>query len=421
MVYGLIDDWLYLDFNGKTGIYGRQETDRNLKSKIKTITAAFLDCQTKSVSLIGQQATHQEALVGSAFPEGFIAVQEKLSTDTLQVMGAPQEKIEDIYRYFSGICIEKLVPYAVAIRAFLKSKNLLDPYPYVVFLDDLKNQAVLTFFEGMRWGAPRRISMRDTGYMITEIKRSWQSFATDMNSFFVLISNNQQWLEAFGQEGFLPKGNMIYVESEFAVLEGLKSAKFTIHFAPTQEILRKKKNQLWKIRLKTFTLSALLVSLGLGFLMTANIYQHQMLLEYRHLLTKANQYKSQLKDLTQQKFLNLKHSDPIDYPKIYYDFVRCAPADYRIDSFQFQKDNNPAYGGANGTWNFKGVIVPQDESATQAPTASSGQARFVRQFSFAKAEVACVVVNKVLGQQISLRINKTDSPPLEGGDRGGGD
>ncbi len=390
MVYCLIDDWIYLDLDGKTGIYGPQEIERNLKSKIKIVTASFLDCQTKTVSLVGQQPTHQETLVNSAFTSDYIVAQERLSVDSLQVIGAPKDKVEEIYRYFGGIYIEKLVPYAVAIRAFLKSRNLLDLHPYVIFLDDLKNQAVLTFFEGMRFSASRRITMRDSGYMISEIKRSWQGFAADADASFVLISNNQEWLSAFVREGFLLKENMIHVESEFAVLEGLKNAKFTMHFSPAQEILRKKKHQIWKNRLKTFMASLLLISLGLASYGSAKIYKQKVFGQHQNLLVQENQYKSQLKDLYQQKFLTLlNRRRPIDYTKIYYDFVRSTPADYFVDSFQFQKD-------ADDTWNFKGVIYPRDGSVTQA--------KFVRQLSFSNASVSAIVSHKVLGQQISLKI-----------------
>ena len=399
MFHVLIDDWLYMDVDGKPGIYGRQETERDLKSKIKTVSIAFLDCQTKIISLTDQRSTYQEALVNAAFDGDYIIVQERLSADSIQVIGAKKDKIEEIYRYFKGIRIESLVPYAAALRAFLKSKGLLDAHPYVIFLDDLKNQAVVTFFEGMHFGSPRRISMRDVGYMISEIKRSWQNFLSEISRqgqlpdvSFVLVSNNQEWLSAFVQQGFLSEKNVIHVNVDFAVLQGLRSAKFTIHFALAQEILKQKKRQLWKIRLKTLVTSSFLVLLGLGLYITSKLFEQRVLAQYQYLHKQENQCRQRLKKLYQQKFLSfLRQNRAIDYTKVYYDFVRSTPADCLIDSIQFQKD-------IDGIWQFHGVIYPEDEHTTSA--------NFKRQLSFAKAKVSTIVSNKFLGQQIDLKVNQ---------------
>ncbi|MBI3601274.1 MAG: hypothetical protein HY209_00025 [Candidatus Omnitrophica bacterium] len=399
MFHVLVDDWLYMDIDGKSGIYGRQETGRDLKSKIKTVSAAFLDYQTKIISLADQRSVYQEALVNAAFDGDYIIAQERLSADSIQVIGAKKDKIEEIYRYFKDIRVESLVPYAVAIRAFLKSKGLLDSGTCVIFLDDLKNQAVATFFEGMYFSSPRRISMRDVGYMISEIKRSWQNFLSERSNQnqssdvpFVLVSNNQQWLSAFVQQGFLSEENIIHVNVDFAVLQGLKSAKFTMHFALAKEILKQKKRQLWKIRLKVLVASSFLILSGLSLYITAKVFEHKALAQYQYLQKQENQCKQRLEMLYQQKFLSLlRQNRPIDYAKVYYDFVRSTPVDYLIDSIQFQKD-------INGIWQFEGVIYPEDEHTAPAD--------FQRQLSFVKAKVSFIVSNKFLGQQIDLNVNQ---------------
>ena len=400
MVYALIDDWLYMDANGKKDVYGRQEVKKDFKSSIKNITAAFLDFQVKKVSVGGHSNNYIEDLGNSSFSNDYITTQERLSTDAIQVIGARKEKIEEIYSYFKGVCINSLVPYGVAIRAFLKSKNLLDPNKYVIFLEDLKNQAVLTVFEGMYFSAPRRIAIRDTSYLITEVKRSWSNFLHErlersktLQESFVLISNNQEWVFEFENEGFLSKGNIIYVDVVFAVLEGLRNAKFAMHFALIEEILKQKSLELWRKRLRVLISCLLLVVLGFGSYVAVKIAMQKEWTHNLHLQQQKGLYRQQLKELNQQKFLNLLWEiEGVDYAKIYYDFVRSIPLDYIVENIQFYKDSN-------GHWSFQGAILPQNEYVSQV--------KFNGQGIFGSAEITHIIYNKNLGQQINLKISNS--------------
>ncbi len=400
MVYALVDDWLYVDVNGKQSTYGRQEAQRNLKGGIKTVIAAFLDFQTKKVFLQGQRKNHQEALVNSAFDNDYIIVQEKLSSDSMQVIGAKQNKIEEIYNYFKGVRVNTLVPYAAAIRAFLKSRNLLDSHRYTIFLDDLGNQAVITFFENMYFSSPRRITMRDTGYMMSEIKRSWQNFLSDrldreqaLINPFILISNNQEWLSVFEDQEFLRKENAVYVDVDFAVLEGLKSAKFTMHFSLVEEVVRQKKRNLWRGHLNMLLVCSSLILLGLGSYTAFKNLKQKKLLYYQDMQAQEDKYRQQLKIFHQKKFLSLlSKNKTINYPKVYFDFVSATPQDYFIDNIQFQKISD--------NWQFQGLVYPKDEGTLHES--------FRRKSFFANAQISSIIFNKVLGQQIRLQIDVKD-------------
>ena len=397
----LFDDWFYIDVDGNCGVYGRQELGRN--SKFKKLSVAFMDYQTKIVSFTeDMRSPVKEVFINSAFDESFLITQERLSASSILVIGAKKDKIEEIYRCFNGVRIESVVPYAIAIRAFLKSKDLLDSNQCVLFLDDLRNQTILTFFEGGYFSSPRKISMRDPNYMVSEIKRSWQSFLLERSSrglssdiSLTLVSNNQEWLSSFIQQGFLSKENAFHVNVAFGALEGLKNAKFAMHFALAQDVLKQKKRQLWRNRLKVLSVSLLFVVLGLGFYITNKTSQQQQLAQYQSLQKQNDSLKVQLRKAYQEKFLSfLSQKKKIDYTKIYYDFLQSIPEGYLIDSICFQKDSNEM-------WSFQGEIYPEDEFTIQKG--------FKQKLSFSEVDISSIIVNKTLGQRIVLRINQKDN------------
>jgi hypothetical protein len=397
----LIDDWVYMDVDGKVGVYGRQEVDRNFKSKFKEVKVSFLNYETKVLSLSEKRSPYQEALINSAFDDGYMMTQERLSSDLVQVIAAKKETIEEIYQHLNPVTIDSFVPYAVAVRAFLKSQDLLSPAKCTIFLDDLRNQTLLTVFEDGCFTSPRRISMRDDNYMISEIKRSWQNYiltrtnkslSTDMS--FTVVSNNQEWLSSFVQQGFVSKEDVTLIKVDFAVLEGLKSAKFAIHFAPVKEILRKKRNQLWKDRLKVFIVSLVVVVLGVGFYSVTRMYQQKTQQQYKNLKDRTASLEIKAKDIYRQKFLSfLLEEEPISYGKTYYDFIRSMPLGYALDKMSFQRRHEDVF--------FQGDIYPKDEYALQDQAAL--------QSSFVRADISAIILHKSLGHRVTLKVYRKDA------------
>ncbi len=400
MVCALIDDWVYMDMGNGAGIYGRQEIDRNLKSKIKNLRVAFLDYQSKIVTL-PEGEKHRDALVNSTFKEDYLIAHERLTENSIVVMGSQKETIAEIYRYFDGISIENLVPYGVAVRAFLRAKGLLDSSKSIVFLDDLRNQTVLTFFEGNYFSSSRRISMRDPSYMIAEVKRSWQSFLLERpnqrnysKDDFTVVSNNSEWLDHFVEKEFLVKKDIVHINNSFIALEGLRNAKFSIHFSPLEQIIKQRKQRKRIDYLRAIIINSLIILSGTLLSLATYTIKQKELKQEEGIRKRIDSLIVQLKDTYPNKFLDLLDKDePINYAKVYYDFIKSIPEGYLVDNIKMEKKGD--------NWDFQGDILPANNSVLQKD--------FKKDYIFSKAEVSWIVLNNFLGQEVRLRIGPTES------------
>ena len=398
MVSVLVDNWLYINIDGKSGVYGKQEAQRTLNTKMKHVSAAFLDYQTKVISLTNRDSNYMDQMINESFDQGYLIVKEKLSSEFEQIIAVKKEKIEEVYRDLQGVQVSNLVPYGLAIRAVLTFKSLLDKYPYIIFLDDLGNQSVLTFFEGMKFSSSRRINMLDTSYIHSEIKRSWKSFLLEQpnktqpeDNSFCLVSNNKQWLSDLVTQGFVRKEQIIYLDEAYPALLGLTQAKFTVHFALAEEILKQKKNQLLKSRMKAIAVAFVLIITGCGLYVTSSFFLNKERHEAEYLSVKKEEKDNQLRQLNQSKFLSLMDTkDTFNYQKIYFDFISAIPENYLIDSFKLTRISDEL-------WSLEALIYPMSDSII--PSDFNG-GRFYTQTS-----VTHVLTHKVLGQLINCTLS----------------
>jgi hypothetical protein len=387
MVHVLFDDWLYLDIEGRPAVCGQEETTRLYKSRMKSVRAAFIDCAVKHVT---------ESLLESAFASDHIVQHERMGPNVYQVIGALKTDIERVHRYFKPVPIVSLVPYPVALRAFLNGRGLLFKDKAVIFLDDLKTQAVLTIIEGARLTAPRRISMRDTAYMVSEIQRHQKNYISQKEEgvaprdiAFIIVSNNREWLEAFCDHGLLTKQDIIHVDHPCPVLEGLKNAKFAMHFALPEDILRQKRRKTVRGILKAVAVSMAVAGLGFGFWALSMGRQQDMAVRLADARQDHQRVFDELTVVDQKKFVSfLKGSAPVDYGRLYHDFVSSIPRGYLIQKFRMDRVDDTH-------WQFVGVIYPEQANVIARYFERSGM--------FHNAFLEAVIVQGRWGQKIILK------------------
>ncbi len=387
MVHVLFDDWLYLDIEGRPAVCGQEETTRLYKSRMKSVRAAFIDCAVKHVT---------EPLLESAFTSDHIVQHERMGQNSYQVIGGLKTDIERVHRYFKPVAVVSLVPYPVALRAFLNGRGLLFKDKAVIFLDDLKTQAVLTIIEGARLTAPRRISMRDATYMVSEIQRHQKNYisqkeegAAPRDIAFIIVSNNREWLEAFCDHGLLTKQDIIHVDHSCPVLEGLKNARFTMHFALPADILKQKRKNTVRGILKAMAVSMVMAALGFGFWASSMGVDQDMAVRLADVRQERQRVSGELTVIDQKKFVSfLRHSAPVDYGRLYHDFISGIPHGYSIQNFKMSRTDDTH-------WQFLGVIDPQQDNVIARYFERSGM--------FQNALLEGVVVQGRWGQKIVLK------------------
>ncbi len=387
MVHVLFDDWLYLDIEGRPAVCGQEETTRLYKSRMKSVRATFIDCAVKHVT---------QPLLESAFASDHIVQHERIGPNVYQVIGALKTDIERVHRYFKPVAVVSLVPYPVALRAFLNGRGLLFKDKAVIFLDDLKTQAVLTIIEGARLTAPRRISMRDTAYMVSEIQRHQKNYisqkeegAVPRDIAFIIVSNNREWLEAFCDHGLLTKQDIIHVDHSCPVLEGLKNAKFAMHFALPEDILKQKRKKTVRGILKAVTVSMVMAALGFGFWALSMGVNQDMAVRLADVRQEHQRVCDELTVVDQKKFSSfLKRSAPVDYGRLYHDLISGIPRGYLIQKFQISRTDD-------AHWQFAGVIYPEQDNVIARYFERSGM--------FQNAVIEDAVFRERLGQRIVLK------------------
>ncbi len=390
MVYVLFDDSLYVDIDGHLVVCGREEAQRKYKPRMKNMQAVFIDCIVKSVL---------RPSLESSFPPDYIIQHESLSGGIQQAIGALKTDVEGIYHHFKPFAPAALVPYPAVIRAFLNGRGLLPPDKACIFLDDLKTQAVLTITEGMRLSTPRKITMRDTAYLASEIQRYQKNYISQngvgdaaREISFLLVSNNQEWLEAFCAQGLFRKEDTVHIDHPCPALEGLKNAKFNLHFALPKDVLKQKKNKVIRHYLTSALCSIGMTAVGAGLWVWTLGFQRDVTARANELKLEYEKISDDLVHVNQEKLTSyLKDGNTVDYGRLYHDFIFGVPRGYVIQGFQMKQNKG-------FQWQFTGIIYPGPHQAIEKTFERSGL--------FQRAVIEPILIQGQVGQKINLKGGK---------------
>ena len=119
-----------------------------------------------------------------------------------------------------------MVPYAVALREFLKNNKLLDEKKRIVFLDHLGDQVLLTIFNKEVFTTPRRLS-KVLKQVTRELLRSQESYRSqnklEAEISFLIVTNSQEIIDEIVSSGLETKENIVFVQDAYPALSRLKA------------------------------------------------------------------------------------------------------------------------------------------------------------------------------------------------------
>ncbi len=395
MLHALFDEWLFLEVNGNVGSYGKDEFIRNYKSTFKQATVACLHVQVKQLTIEPSMMPQKTTLMSQVFNDEYLVLQEWLSANVVQLMAVNKSKIEEIYEYFKPITPSALVPYQVALRAFLRSKDLLNDTKAVIVVDDIKTMAIVTIFSGSKFSDARHIAMRDMEYMAHEIKRTWSVYSagSDKDMGYVLICNNKEWLSALIKLKLVSQDEVLHLDVAYPVLEGLKTAKFPHSFILPKDLARKKRHALFTQRL-----TYLGILMG-GIFTCGGIWGTGMYLDHQ---AKAAQAFHQQKEQQIKQALALAYKTKLSaYLKsisyknaedIYLDLIQRLPYGFEVKEFNLNHVTD-------GAWDLNAMILPN---------VYEYQGDLMLHDIWQDAIVTNEKVNDQLGQRLRLALTKND-------------
>jgi len=392
MNYLIFDNDIYYDVDGKTGIAARDKINDVFKGSAKDALVAIIDTVQKQVAAPEKSPLKKDEVIAASFSGDYVIQSEQISRNLFQVIAIEKPKVAEVYKYLGFENVERLVPYGVALREFLKNNNLFGQNKRIVFLDYLDNQVLLTIFNNEVFTTPRRLSVA-VKRVASELTRSQENYKTlnkdEKETSFLIATNSKEIMDEIISSGLETKENILYFTENFPALKGLMTGKFSMHYLLPEQFIRLRKLKAAKKHL--LNLGALLGILAafLIFLLgsfhansTASTRLKSLLLEKKS-CDKAlkSAYLAKYKDILRQK-------KRIDIPYYFSLFFEALPPEYKIESITAVK-----YGRA---YKFEAIVYQETDNRSFIELALPG--------AFKQARKDYILVKGSPGIRVALDI-----------------
>lgn len=358
MNYIIFDNEIYYDAGDKKGSVSRQDIRSIFKGTAGESSIAVIDTLQKQIVAPQKDSSRKEEALSSAFTGEYVTQSEQTGNNLFQVIAIEKTRITEIYKYLGFENVRLVVPYAVAVREFLKASRLFEEKKRIVFLDDLGNQVLLTIFNNDVFTSPRRLSVA-LKRVVSELTRSQENYRAqnkdETEIQFLIVTNSKEIMEevvALGQER---EKNVVFVPDPYPALTGLKHGRFSMHYLLPEQFIRLRKLQIFKKRLFGFgtmgVVSGALLLLLLGtFSMNKNALTHLKDLQFKEVslneaLTRA--YSAKYRDI-------LRRGKKPDFPYFISSFIEALPSGYKAESITLK--NLPG-----GSYRFEAIVSKNSE------------------------------------------------------------
>ena len=275
--------------------------------------------------------------------EDYIIQDERIDNNLFQVIGIKERKVREVYSLIPPEKVEGFIPYGIALRNTLINRKV-SLNRTVVFVDVIKNEKLLTVFDGLKFSRTRVITSGGED-ILPEIKRSQIDFFKKIEDYlskkpsdFVVVVNDQDLVQELSKNK--EKIQIEYLDSYLPGMEGLINMDSSIKYRLPEEILRKRKEIELKKNIRTTVVSLSVVAVGL-FYFLFNKVELRLISNQCDLAQEANQRLdeklTQLDKETYREDLRLRKS--LSYGIAYLRVLDLIPSSYLVDSFKFIKTN----------------------------------------------------------------------------------
>ena len=353
MNYLIFDNDVYYDLEGKTGIAPKPDIQAVFKGSTMEAAVAVIDTLQKQVVAPEKFLSRRDEVLSSAFTGEYLTQSEEIAENLFQVIAVEKPKINEVYKSLGFENVRLLVPYAVALREYLKNNKLLDENKRIVFLDHLGDQVLLTIFNKEVFTTPRRLT-KVLKQVTRELLRSQESYRSqnklEAEINFLIVTNSQEILDEIVSSGLETKENIVFVEDAYPALTGLKQGKFSMHYMLPEQFIRLRELEVAKKRV--FKLGLMLGILAAFLALLFGIYSVNKTADNRlkNLQLEAASLSRSLEKAYLAKYKDiLKSKKKVNFPYYLNAFLELLPSECRPELITIREASNDRY-------RFEGIV-----------------------------------------------------------------
>ena len=393
MNYLIFDNDIYYDLEGKTGIAPKSEIQAVFKGSTMEAAVAVIDTLQKQIAAPEKSPSKRDEVLSSAFTGEYLTQSEKVAENLFQVIAVEKPKINEVYKYLGFENVRLVVPYAVALREYLKNNKLLDENKRIVFLDHLGDQVLLTIFNKDVFTTPRRLS-KVLKQVTRELLRSQESYRSqnklEAEINFLIVTNSQEILDEIVSSGLETKENIVFVEDAYPALTGLKQGKFFMHYMLPEQFIRLRELAVAKKRV--FKLGLMLGILAAFLALLFGIYSVNKTADNRlkNLQLEAASLSRSLEKAYLAKYKDiLKSKKKVNFPYYLNAFLELLPSECRLELIAIRE-------ASNGRYRFEGIVSLDSKDKPFSKMSLSK--------AFKQAKIENILVKDSPGLKITLDI-----------------
>ena len=347
MNYLIFDNDVYYDLEGKTGRAPKSDIQAVFKGSTMEVAVAVIDSLQKQVAAPEKSLSRKDEVVSAAFTGEYLTQSERISENLFQVIAVEKPRINEVYKYLGFENVRLLVPYAVALREYLKNNKLPDEKKRVVFLDHLGDQVLLTIFNKDVFTTPRRLS-KVLKQVTRELLRSRESYRSqnklEAEINFLIVTNSQEIIDELVSSGLETKENIVFVQDAYPALSGLKQGKFSMHYMLPEQFIRLR--ELKETKKRVLKLGVMLGILAVFLAVLLGVYSLNKTASSRLKnlqLEAASSSKALEKDYLAKYKDILRSKKKINFPYYINSFFETLPFECRPELISIREISNGRY------------------------------------------------------------------------------
>jgi len=346
MNYLIFDSDIYYDTKQKSGRISGQDAGLIVTGPDKDVSVAVIDTLQKHLVAPQKDVFSRDHLIAESFDSEYVTQSEQIATNLFQVIAIERAKVVEIYKCFGFENVRRLVPYAVALREFLKINNLLDAKKRIVFLDYLNPIVLLTIFHKDAFTTPRRLALNNR--IPTEITRSQENYknlnkdATGID--FLIITNSEDIKDKIAASGLEANENIALAKDPYPALTALREGKFSMHYLLPEQFIRLRRLEKMKKRFLNLGVMAAIFSVFLAVFAFSFGINKDRRLALRDLRLKKRSENEKLKQGYAAKYRDIVRREArLNFDDYLESFINAVPDEYKIESMVIRKISPGAF------------------------------------------------------------------------------